>query len=236
MKMDAVKMFNLIKKSLAGMKKNEDYVYMSLYFDIDGNWIGAKETIYKTTIEDAVFTTNSKSDYAMQHNELMKLLNSLKETKGWGGLYFKTERMSTEYYWERGSEYVSAVGVAPAPCKEYKSLMNYLNKYANANLTNYRLFSSRMGGKRGRLWDEYGERYFLDNKPMKCQAELDTLRANRGSKDIMTCRYGEEDYIDDFEKRHSEYYEVECEGEKRRYIEVTIKTPSGKVKMVRKFY
>jgi hypothetical protein len=52
----------------------------------------------------------------------------------------------------------------------------------------------------------------------------------------MTCKRGEENYIDPEEERASSYYEVECEGEKRKYLLITIKTPSGKVKYETKIY
>jgi hypothetical protein len=93
-----------------------------------------------------------------------------------------------------------------------------------------------MGGKRGRLWDEYGERVFIDNKPRKCARLLEELRKARGTKDTMTCKRGEENYIDEEERRYSEYAEIECEGEKRKYLLITIKTPSGKVKYETKIY
>jgi hypothetical protein len=93
-----------------------------------------------------------------------------------------------------------------------------------------------MGGKRGRLWDEHGERLFLDNKPKKCARLLEELRKARSTKDIMTCEYGEENYLDPEEQRYSEWAEIECEGEKRRYLRIIIKTPTGRVKYDGKLY
>ena len=103
-------------------------------------------------------------------------------------------------------------------------------------LGNFELFSAAMGGKRGRLWDEYGERLFLDNKPKKCAKILEELRKMRGSKDTMLCKRGEENYIDPIDQRYSEYHEVECEGEKQKYLQITIKTPQGKVKYQQRIY
>ena len=177
-------------------------------------------------------------DVAEIFRELRSLLDAQKKVKGWGGLSFDSERV----YLASGtwSDYeISAilkVCLADAPCSEYKSLMNFVNKYGNANLKNYELFSAAMGGKRGTLWDEYGERIFLDNKPKKCARLLEELRKYRGSKDTMICKRGEENYIDPEEQRASSYYEVECEGEKRKYIIITIKTPTGKVKYESKIY
>ena len=179
--------------------------------------------------------------------ELHNLLNAQKKVKGWSGLNFLSESVSLESCSWDGYEVgiIPKVCLADAPCSEYKSLMNYINKYAlagpnfggyNKPLGNYELFSAAMGGKRGRLWDEYGERVFLDNKPKKCARLLEELRKARGTKDTMTCKRGEENYIDPEEQRYSAYAEIECEGEKRKYLEITIKTPAGKVKYETKIY
>ena len=52
----------------------------------------------------------------------------------------------------------------------------------------------------------------------------------------MSCKFGSEDYIDEMERRYSEYHEVECEGERREFVEVIVKTPAGKVKYQQKIY
>lgn len=177
-------------------------------------------------------------DVAEIFSELWKLLNEQKKVKGWSGLSFNSERvhLASGTWSDYEVSAILKVCLADTPCSEYKSLMNFINKYGNANLKNYELFSAAMGGKRGRLWDEYGERRFLDNKPAKCTRLLEELRKARGSKDIMTCKRGEENYIDPEEQRYSAYAEVECEGEKRKYLIVTIKTPTGKVKYESKIY
>lgn len=36
--------------------------------------------------------------------------------------------------------------------------------------------------------------------------------------------------------KYSAYHEVECDGVRRHYLEITIKTPSGKVKYNQKIY
>ena len=179
-------------------------------------------------------------DVAEVFAELRNLLNEQKKAKGWGGLNFMSERVELASCSWSGYEVsiVPKVCLAETPCSEYKSLMNYINKYGTTdwcyrgkvNMTNYEFFCAAMGGKRGRLWDEYGERLFLDNKPKKCARILEELRKVRGSKDKMYCKRGEENYIDPIDQRYSEMHEVECEGEKRKYLKITIKTPQGKVK------
>lgn len=176
--------------------------------------------------------------------ELRTLLNEQKKTKGWGGLNFMSERVNLQGYSWDGYEVsiIPKVCLADAVCPEYKSLMNFVNKYGTRkygsamNLGNYELFSAAKGGKRGYLWDEHGERIFLDNKPKTSARILEELRKARGTKDTMFCEIGEEDYIDPEEQRASSYYEVECEGEHRRYLHIVIKTPTGKVKYDKKIY
>lgn len=182
-------------------------------------------------------------DVSEVFSKLRNLLNEQKKVKGWGGLNFNPERVELESCSWSGYrvDIIPKVCLADAPCKEYNSLMNYINKYgafgwSNTQVSNYEFFSSAMGGKRGRLWDEYGERVFLDNKPKKCARVLEELRKARGSKDTLAIKRGEENYIDEEERRYSEYAEIECEGEKRKYLEITIKTPSGKVKYQQKIY
>lgn len=175
--------------------------------------------------------------------KLRNLFDEQKKVKGWGGLNFNSESVELESCSWSGYRVtiIPKVRLADAPCKEYNSLMNFINKYGkfdwgNRQISNYEFFSSAMGGKRGRLWDEYGERIFLDNKPKKCARVLEELRNARTSKDTLTIKRGEEDYIDEMDRKYSEYHEVECEGEKRRYFIVTIKTPTGKVKYEQKIY
>jgi len=180
--------------------------------------------------------------------ELRNLLNTQKKVKGWSGLNFLNEQVNLESCSWDGYEVsiIPKVCLADATCPEYKSLMNFINKYGKknywgstygaVNLGNYELFSAAKGGKRGYLWDEYGERLFLDNKPKKSARILEELRKARGTKDTMLCEIKEEDYIDPEEQRYSSYAEIECEGEYRRYLHVVIKTPTGKVKYDQKLY
>ena len=180
--------------------------------------------------------------------ELRNLLNTQKKVKGWSGLNFLNEQVNLESCSWDGYEVsiIPKVCLADATCPEYKSLMNFINKYGKknywgstygaVNLGNYELFSAAKGGKRGYLWDEYGERLFLDNKPKKSARILEELRKARGTKDTMLCEIKEEDYIDPEEQRYSSYAEIECEGEHRRYLHVVIKTPTGKVKYDQKLY
>lgn len=253
----AAKMFNTTKKSLADARKyNKEsktnvWTRKAQQVDISVNdhdvWKnGTRITEYYIlgVSGKEVGRCTYRSDIESVFREFGNMLDEQKKVKGWGGLNYSKDKI----YFNMGgwSDYsiniISKVCLADAPCSEYKSLMNFINKYGlseykgKVNLGNYDLFSAAMGGKRGRLWDEYGERIFLDNKPKKCARLLEELRKARGTKDTMTCKRGEENYIDPEEQRYSAYAEIECEGEKRKYLQITIKTPAGKVKYETKIY
>lgn len=187
-----------------------------------------------------------RSDIQEIFSKFIGLLREQTKVKGWGGLVFTTDKsyLGGNAWDNYSTTIVDKVCLADAVCPEYKSLINYINKYGcvegytnyKPTFGNYRFFCSAMGGKRGRLWDEYGERYFLDNRPKRCEKFLKELREHKGTKDIMLCKEGEEDYIDEIDRKYSEYHEIECDGEKRHYINITIKTPAGKVKYQAKIY
>jgi hypothetical protein len=255
----AEKIFKAIKKALADARKyNKENNFpinswnrRSQQVDIsvwdDTTWNGNKKVINHYSIrlgEKEVAKCKTHYDVSEVFSELRKMLNEQKKVKGWGGLNYTNDKITFNVgMWSDYSvRFIPKVCLAETACKEFNSLQNYINKYGvgkygcKVNLNNYELFSAAMGGKRGRLWDEYGERVFLDNKPKKCARLLEELRKARGTKDVMFCERGEEDYIDPEEQRYSAYAEIECEGEKRKYLHITIKTPSGKVKYDEKIY
>ena len=253
----ATKMFNTAKKNLADARKyNKDnktnvWTRKAQQVNISVNDHDVWKNGTRTT-EYYILGINGKevgkctyrSDIESVFREFGYMLDAQKKVKGWGGLNYTNDKI---YFniggWSDYSvKFIPKVCLAETACKEFNSLQNYINKYGvgkygcKVNLNNYELFSAAMGGKRGRLWDEYGERVFIDNKPKKCVRILEELRKNRGTKDTMICKRGEENYIDPEEERASSYYEVECDGEKRKYLQITIKTPSGKVKYETKIY
>ena len=257
----ATKMFNATKKNLADARKyNKDnktnawtrkaqQVGIEVYdHDI---WKDGKRTTEYYILNvggKEIGKCTYRSDIESVFREFGNMLDAQKKVKGWGGLNYTNDKITYNVgMWSDYSvKFIPKVCLADAVCKEYTSLQNYINKYGKTiywgstygavNLNNYELFSAAMGGKRGRLWDEYGERVFIDNKPKKCARLLEELRKARGTKDAMICERGEENYIDPEEQRASSYYEVECEGEKRKYMLITIKTPTGKVKYETKIY
>lgn len=260
----AKKAFNAIKKTITEQKKSNKTETHPEYHrapvaDLDitckEGWIGAKNEKYRLTLspikygekEKHIIETDTKTDLNDIIRSVFGLLNEQMKVKGWTTL--KVVRDKAHFGdWRCGYdiEYPSKVTLCDAPCKEYTALQNYINKYGKTiywgstygavNLRNFELFRSAMGGKRGTLWDEYGDRKYLDNRPNACKEILAELRENRGTKDIMICKQGEEHWIDPVDKAYSEKHEIECDGQKRHYLLVTIKTPTGKVKYERKIF
>ena len=224
-------------------------------------YTGAKNEKYRLTInpnwfehDTHIIECDTRSELEDTINILFGLLNQQMKVKGWTTLKVVREKATFGDPWCGVKvTYPSKITLCAAPCKEYKSLQSFINKYGKAknlsggyyghcgnyadmHLGNYDIFHSAMGGKRGRLWDEYGERIYLDNRPKKCAQVLEELRKARGSKDLMLCKMGEEDWIDPVDRAYSERHEVECDGEKRHYIEITITSPTGKVKYNQKIF
>lgn len=212
---------------------------------------GAKEYYISVNDRQIVRGIDSLNEIAAIFSLLISECERQRKVRGWGGLVLSTHVDRQGYggpNWVVPTvRSVRKITLADAPCPEYSSLQHWINRFGirrrpgscfteRIELGNYVLFSAAMGGKRGVLWDEYGERRFLDNKPVKCSRILRELRAARATNDKVTCVYGEEDYIDPEEKRASAYYEIECEGEKRKFLEVTVTSPSGKVKYQEKIY
>lgn len=253
----ATKMFNATKNNLADARKyNKDnkanvWTRKSQQVGIEvcdhDIWKDGKRItdyyIIKVDGED-IGKCTYRSDIESVFREFGYMLDAQKKVKGWGGLNYNNDKITFNVgmWGDYSIKFIPKVCLAETACKEFNSLQNYINKYGvgkygcKVNLNNYELFSAAMGGKRGRLWDEYGERVFLDNKPKKCARILEELRKARGTKDTMLCERGEENYIDPEEQRYSAYAEIECEGEKRKYLHITIKTPTGKVKYDEKLY
>ena len=263
----ATKAFNSIKKAINEEKKKIkahppvdpwDFrnPHLELGITLKEGWTGAKNEKYRLTInpnwfehDTHIIETDTRGELEDTINILFGLLNQQMKVKGWTTLKVVREKANFGDPWYGVKvTYPSKITLCDAPCKEYKSLQAFINKYgtgtdyrgradgSKVNLGNFDIFHSAMGGKRGTLWDEYGERKYLDNRPKKCTKVLEELRKNRGNKDIMVCTFGREDYIDPIDRAYSERHEVECEGEKRHYLEITIKTPTGKVKYNQKIY
>lgn len=164
--------------------------------------------------------------------EVISGLKALKATRGWKMLVWDMEDCYFSSGWS-GYHIIfpTKVTLMADPCKEYVSLVNYLAKYCGKTMTETEIYSVHIGGKRGRVYGEEGDRYYLCHKPTTCAKYLETLRKSRGTNDKVVCsKTKEEDDIDPWELQVSIRNEVEFGGVRLRYFEVTISTPSGKQK------
>lgn len=250
----ADKLFSKVKNLITegkNRKKDAQYYYIkaepvsvNLGIGYKFGWFGAKDERYVIYLEgDAFEEFTGLYDLKGVIHEFFKLADAQKKVRGWGNLEVARDRQSFGSGWCNTEViYPSKVILPDAPCNEFISLKKYLTKYGKdkygreLKINDFEFFSAHMGGKRGVLWGEEGSRHFLANKAKKCETILADLREKRGTKDIMTCIPGEEDYIEEADRRYSQYHETECDGERRHFLEITIKTPQGKVKYLNKIY
>ena len=167
-------------------------------------------------------------------HELLLQLGKLRKTRGWSNLSWECVDINFSRSWY--SDYqsiIQSVTLLADPCKEFVSLANYMFKYCGKKIALTDLYSVCIGGKRGRVYGEEGCRYYLAHRPKTCAKLLEELRKARGSKDIVTTSaFKQVDDIDEWELECSIRNEVEFSGCRYNLCEVTIKTPSGKVKKV----
>lgn len=224
---------NLLKEfktKIANMKKRGNEPSYSVDVAIWNNKCGGL-TSYSIRLNNHEIVSNLENQYSVVSvlKEFRKGLETLKTKRGWGGIVFDLDEWGGSGF-RSGWEIITKVTLVEKPCKEFGSLQNFIKKYAGFELKPYDLFHSYMGGKRGRLYGEEGERYYLCTNKSKCSLILDELRKHRTTKDVITCKKGREEYIDPTDRAYSIRHEVECDGELRHYLEITIKTPNGKVK------
>jgi len=242
----AKKIFDEIKKNLVENKKKaktNPYYRTSVYFENDSIYdnVAKKYLEYITINGKEFFGTEDLYDIQQISNMVVCLINEQKKVKGWKNLVYSTREFSQirgsgwNQYWKNYS-LIEKINLLENPCKDFVTIQKFLLKYAKYNLEDFKLFSAYMGGKRGRLFDEEGDRCYLANKEKKCAKILEELRKYRGTNDTITCKYGEEDWMDEIDRKYSIMHEVECDGERRHYLLITIKTPSGKVKYSQKIY
>ena len=260
----AEKVFKTIKEEIAAQKKaNKDRtvkkqlcVYLewnsktTTYYDQSAKCYKNGPTVYEIAVERNTVVRDIPSYRIMSYifEEVCDMLDKQKKVKGWATVNYQTEGfkpVSLGLYADPVTV-ITKVNMPEPSCKEYNALRNYLNRYGvitdgwgsvgKLALNTFELFSVRSGGKRGVLWGEEGVRRYLDNKPEKCSTVLEQLRKVKGTKDIIVCRRGHEDYIDEMERRYSQYHETECDGEIREYLDIVVKTPTGKVKYEERVY
>jgi hypothetical protein len=231
------------KKELKGRTDSwgKAYPNVELGITMAKGWIGATDEKYRLTINPYwhqhdihIVETDTLDELENIIRILFGLLNKQKEVKGWK--YMQVVRDTEKFSMWTKVEYPASVGLLDEPCAEFKSLQNYIKKYSGYTLPNFYIYKVRMGGKRGVLHSEEGERIYLDNRPKKCAEVLADLRKFRGTKDKMSIKFGKEKWIDPIDFEYSCKHEIECDGEGRSYIQITITSPSGRHKYEQKIF
>lgn len=223
----ATKVVNAIKKELKARTKEGKNAKIRV--EVYQHKVGG-ETYYDINFGDKKFGKMEKiCQVGWCFEEMIKQLKQLRNERGYKNLTYETHEMGNypSYY-----TIVDCVCLLKNPCSEFVKLKNYIKRTANYIFGDFDIYSVSMSGKRGQLYGESGSRHYLAHQPKQCEQILSELRKHKGTKDTITCEYKEETYIDENERRASQYYECECSGEEYHYLNTTIKTPSGKTKFV----
>lgn len=229
----ANKVINTIKSNLLTEKKKGNGNSFFTYLEV---WDGKCGTqTYFTIKVDGKEVTKVESSYDMRRvNELIvKGLNDLKTTRGWGRLSYDTIDEYLDGYkslYSTATKIPHDIVLLAEPCKEFKSLANYVAKYGNTTIKEESIYAVSIGGKRGRVYGEEGDKRYLCHRPNKCKTLLDELRKIRGTNDKMTCSFAVKDDIDPWELHCSIRNETEFGGVRHKTLIVKCTTPSGKVK------
>lgn len=225
----AKKIVEIIKKELNEKKKKGNYGTYSFCINYCSSLAG-----YSININyENITKTLDAFDFKRLIRELTNQLNNLKVKKEWQSLCWDKQEINiSTNVWR--NDYISLPNnftIFSKPCKEYTSLSNYIEKYCGKKINVEDIYLVGIGGKRGRIYGEEGDRMYLAYNPKKCLSLLQELRDNRGSKDIVkTSLIKEVDEIDDWELECSIRNEVEFSGTRHRECGITIQTPKGKIK------
>ena len=252
----AEKIFSAVKKAIMdarrfnkanGFTSPDDYAWkrQSVYINAMEKYTVQKSG--KRKLSGFAVTVNGKSIFEFKQivdleSAFWKLKEIIREQfckRNWTRLEFKNDKIGLY----DGSQYdtnvniVSVVVLHPDPCKEFDALKAYINRHApGTNLGYMELYSISMSGKKGYLYDETGEKDYLENHPARCRKFLQEIKKTKTSGDVMYCRYDKETWMDPDEYETSSIEQIECSGEKHHYLRVVIKSPIGKVKYDKKLF
>lgn len=215
-----------------------------------------KEFLNTKDIEIAIFKVRElgKDGYAVYMNDtrlsdflslpynaesffktFISALKKLKEQKGWKNLVWEQDEinLSSSIWRSNYITYPKRIMVLEKPCTEFTKLINYIKKYTNKQISFEEIYKVNISGKRGRVYGEDGERFYLAHSPKFCNNILDVLKKNRGSKDKMLISEKITfDDIDSLDLQYSIRNETEFYGMREQKYKITIITPSGKQKAV----
>ena len=224
------KAIEIIKKHLSVNKGNVNEVELYISNVKSGGKVGYVIYMGNIALTDILITTYDLSSFV---NKLIKKLNELKSTKGWGTLIWEFNEidLSTSVWRSNTINFPNRIMLLPKPCAEFNKLVNFIKKYTNQDISVEDIYRVRIGGKRGRVYGEEDNRNYLAFNCNVCNNILDKLKKSRGSKDKITIsKKITFDDIDPFELQYSIRNEVEFSGVRYTKYEINITTPSGRHK------
>lgn len=159
---------------------------------------------------DFCFTYGRQSVKDLSYNDLatiLRLLNaSLPEAISSAKIIFE------EF---EGLTIPKVITILGEPCKEFKTLVAYLKRNCNKEVTPTTFYSVRLFGKRS-VYDESGERNYMCFNPKWCEETLDEAKKAKKRWHKVSFKVKEHDDID---TEYSSYYETECYGLREVYPE-----------------
>jgi len=189
-----------------GCGKNAKWAYSEIYCD------GVKYIIKEKEVTDEMF---------------VRILNdALAVSKVRGKVVYD---VCGDGYWSPKQTYFRRLEIFAKPCKEFISLVKYIEKYSRFTLGDTDIFYTNVCGKRT-SWSD-GKYRYLCYDAERCKAILADMRKYRGSKD--TLKVGVKEFFshgDDTDYRVAMYQESEWYGCRGNKLVVSIKTPNGKEK------
>lgn len=224
----AGKMISTIKADFESAKERCKAPAYQLNLEVWSRKEGGKEgfVIKENGSKDLTPFINYQFQVIGVFDEFVKQLKALSTHKAWKGLTYDTK----EYPNSRNWTYPCIISLIAEPCKEFVSLQKYLAKYCGITIGDTDCYRVCIGGKRGRIYGEDGERRYICHEPIYCKSILEKLRIARGARDKANGAIKMQDNIDDWVLRNSIYNETEFSGTRCRQCVVTIQTPSGKIK------
>lgn len=231
MEKKAKEIVKIIKEKLNEKKKKGDRNTYSFSFNYISSLAGYSISVNYEPLTETLDAWKFKCLI----KELTKQLNDLQTTKGWDTLTWENDEINlSSSCWS--SDYIKIPNnftLFSKPCNEFKSLTKYIEKHCGKTINLTDIYSVAIGGKRGRVYGEESDRYYLAYNPNKCLSILQELRDCRCSRDIInTSAIKQVDDIDDWELECSIRNEVEFSGVRYKECNVTIQTPNGKTKKI----
>ena len=221
---DAVK--DYIELQMKREPNNNTYDGCIRYYRV----VRGKQDGYRINVNNKDITDILESfEFKSVIDELLSQLKELKNDSKWSGI----DWILIETHLPNSLSVIKVpyVKFFTEPCKEFTKLRKFLEKHCGKIISKKDLYKVYIGGKRGRIYCEDGERDYLAYHPTKCAQILTELRSAKGTRDIArTTDIKTIDDIDDFELQVSIRHETEFDGMRYTECVVIVETPSGKTK------